>query len=263
VADKPYAIIIASPRARTGKTLLARLFVDYFQLNGISHTVFDTDPVERKLASFFPDKTIVVDLDRVTDQMKLFDTSGGPVHAHQVIDLTHRSFRKFFALVRDIDFIAEARASGLEPLIVFIPEGDADSYEQGAALRAQFPDCGFVLVHNEVLGEPSRDILRKDHLAAFLSQVMRMALPRLDPFFLSAIADPKLSLSEFMRRSLSRELPSRLAPEQMSLAYLSREARSGISAWLSKVFAEIARILHEAQVRRDALLVERPVAEEQ
>lgn len=259
--DKMHCIIVASPRARTGKTLLARLIVEYLLLNGISNVIFDTDAVERKLAGFFPDKTVVIDLDRVPDQMKLFDTLAGPTPMTQVIDLTHRSFRKFFTLMRDINFVAEAKAIGIEPVIFFIPDGEADSYEQGMALRDQFRESGFVLVRNEALGDPSRESLRNSSFAAFVSHAPRMVLPRLDPFFLTAIGDPKLSLSDFMRRSLARESPFGLAPDQMSIAYLSREARAGITAWLQSAFAEIRRVLQETDIRSELLARERPTAE--
>jgi hypothetical protein len=260
VPDKKHAIIIASPRARTGKTLLARVIVEHLLLSGIPHVVFDTDAVERRLASFFPDRSVVIDLDRVPDQMRLFDTLGSPVAITQVIDLTHRSFKKFFSLMREIDFIAEARASGFEPVIFYIPDGETESYEQGIALRDQFRDSGFVLVRNEALGEPSRESLRNPSFAAFVAHAPRMTFQRLDQFFLTAIADPKLSLSEFMRRTLMREPSSRMATDQMSIAYMSREARSGITTWLQATFNEIRRVLQEAEVRKDLLSHDRPNA---
>jgi hypothetical protein len=260
VLGKTHAIIVASPRGRTGKTLLARLIVEHFLLNGVPHVIFDTDAVERKLAGFFPDRTIVVDLDRVPDQMKLFDTLSASGRSAQVIDLTHRSFRKFFQLMRDIDYVAEAKATGIEPIIFYLPDGEVESYEQGMALRDQFRDIGFVLVRNDALGEPSREALRNPSFAAFVSHAPRMVLPRLDQLFLTAIGDPKLSLSEFMRHSLARGSAGRVTPGQMSIAYMSREVRGGITNWLQTAFNEIRRVLHEADVRRDILAQERPTA---
>ena len=115
-------------------------------------------------------------------------------------------------------------------------------------------------MRNEALGEPTREALRNPSFAAFVGHTPRMTLQRLDPFFLTAIADPKLSLSEFMRRSLMRESPSRMATEQMSIAYMSREARSGITVWLQSAFTEIRRVLQEAELRRDLLSHDRPNA---
>ncbi|HEY7459985.1 MAG TPA: hypothetical protein VH765_14670 [Xanthobacteraceae bacterium] len=258
--EKKYSIIVASPRARTGKTLLARLVVEHFVLSGVPHVIFDTDAVDKKLAGYFPEKTVVVDFDRVPDQMKLFDTLGSPVATTQVVDLTHRSFRKFFKLMREIDYVNEAKASGFEPVVLFIPDTEADSYEQGMEIREWLRGVGFALVRNEAVGEPSREALRNLSFAAFVSNMPRLTLTRLDPFFYSAIADPKFSLSEFMRRSLMRESPSPVIAEQLSLAYMSREARSGITAWAQAAFSEIRRVLREVEIRTDLLSHDRPNA---
>ena len=51
-----------------------------------------------------------------------------------------------------------------------------------------------------------------------------------------------------------------MATEQMSIAYMSREARSGITVWLQSAFTEICRVLQEAELRRDLLSHDRPNA---
>jgi hypothetical protein len=55
-----------------------------------------------------------------------------------------------------------------------------------------------------------------------------------------------------------REPSSRLAPDQLSIAYMSREARSGITTWLQSTFNEIRRVLQEAELRKDLLSHDRP-----
>ena len=84
-----------------------------------------------------------------------------------------------------------------------------------------------------------------------------MRLAKLDPFFVTAMDDPRLSLSEFMRRSMLRQAPPPLAPAQMSLAYLSLETRNAIAAWLQSAFDEIRRALTEADRRKPFVRPER------
>jgi hypothetical protein len=256
VPNKQHAIIIASPRARTGKTLLARLIADHLSLSGEPRAIFDTDVADHGLTAFFPDATSI-DLDRVPDQMKLFDTLATPVKTTQVIDLAHRSFAKFFNLMREIDFVAEAKANGINPVIFYVPGGDADSYEQGHAIRERFREGGFVLVKNAMLGEPGRDTQRHPSYVDLASHNPRITLPTLDPFFVTAIEDPRLSLSEFSRRSMMKEAPSSLSPERMSIAYLSLEARNAISVWLQMSFNEIRRALKETDLRAEILAHDR------
>jgi hypothetical protein len=256
VPNKLHAIIVASPRPRTGKTLLSRLIADHLTLSGEPRAIFDTDSADRQLSAFFPDAT-VVDLDRVPDQMKLFDSLASPAKSSLLIDLTHRSFAKFFTLMRDIEFVAEAKASGINPIIFYIPGNDPESYELGHALRDRFRECGFALVRNTVLGEPSRDCLRHPAFIDLASHNPKVILPTLDPFFVPAIEDPRLSLSEFLRRSMMKEPPSSLSPDRVSIAYLSLEARNAISLWLQKSFNEIRRALKETDLRAEILAHDR------
>src|SRR5262245_33061294 len=126
---KSYTYIVTSLHGRTGKTLLSRLFADEAIFAGHHPEIFDTDIAERKLASYFPGRAVPVDLDRVPDQMKLFDTLTAPAAVPRVIDVTHRSFRKFFKLIQEIGYVAEARSRNIEPVIVYIPDREEESYE--------------------------------------------------------------------------------------------------------------------------------------
>src|ERR1700674_3029862 len=115
-----FATMVASLHAHSGKTLLARVLAEHFILAGGTPLIFDTDAVERRLTSCFPYDAIVLDLARVRDQMALFDTLAKPFAANRVVDVSHQALAKFFALMRDTDFIAEARAQNVEPAIFYI-----------------------------------------------------------------------------------------------------------------------------------------------
>lgn len=250
---KKHILIATSIRPRTGKTLLARLLADHLSLQSVPRVLFDTDTTEPRLKAFFPGDTTIVDLERVPDQMKLFDALPANADRSQVVDLTHRSFAKFFNLMRDTGYPDEAKARGVEPVIFYIPDNTAEAYEQGLSLREQFKECGFVMVRNEILGEPGKDALNSAGMIGLAGHKPIVRLPHLDPFFASAIDDVRLSLSDFMRRSAQREGPPPLPPGQMPLAYLSLEARTGIAAWLHVAFNEIKRALQYTDIQADIL----------
>ncbi len=253
---KNFAIIVASPRPRTGKTLLSRLIADHFLLAGRRIDIFDTDAVEKSLSACFPGQATVIDLDRTVDQMTLFDSLAGPMPESQVIDLTHRSFEKFFKLMRDSDYAAEARERGIEPVIFYIPDRDTETYEQGRSIRNFFRDASFVLAENEFLGEADKDTRQSESYRAFKTHQPKMKLTQLDALLAGVVADPAFSLSEFMRRALAAKPTDPLTPPpgaQPSMAYLSREARSGVTLWVKAAFAEIGRVLQEIENRPQEL----------
>jgi hypothetical protein len=250
---KSYTYIIASLHGRTGKTLLARLFADQAILSGQHPEIFDTDVVERKLAACFSTRAVVIDLDRVPDQMKLFDTLTAPAAVPRVVDVTHRGFRKFFKLMQEISYVAEAHAREIEPVIVYISDREVESYEQGRLLRDHFKDCHFIVVENALLGKPDKQVQQSDHYKSLMAHDLNLYMPLLDPMFAGVVDDPGLSLSEFMS-----ETPVERRLGELSLAYLSLEARASIGGWLKEMFGEIRRLGEVIKLRAD-LSFKRPL----
>lgn len=246
---KQFTYIVASLHGRSGKTLFARLLADHLILNGETPEIFDTDAIEKKLSGCFPVNPIVIDLDKVTNQMELFDTLVSEASSPRIVDVTHRSFSKFFKLMKDIGYIEEARAQGNEPAIFYVLDREAESYAQGLSLREQFKDCSFVLVNNELNGHPDRETENGPAYKTLMQHDLQIRLPALDPMFASVIEDPDLSLSGFMQNP-----PAGMPPGKMSLAYMSLEARSAIRGWLKQVNAELNRLTGTVKLRADMAL---------
>lgn len=231
------AAIVTSLHGRSGKTLLARALVDYFMLSGGTPHVFDTDAVERGLHVVFPGVARVVDLSIVRDQMLLFDTLAQPSSEMRVVDVSHHSLTKFFELLRDTDFIAEAQSHGIEPAIFYIPDRKADSFEAGMILRDRFPDCPFIVVENAFLKAPKRSVRQGPAYKALKTHKRRFAMPKLADDVVEALEDRSLSLGNFMRQPMSSRgetpVPDGLPPD------LCIELRD----WVFGIFREIHRIM--------------------
>lgn len=202
-----FTAIVASARARTGKTLVARLLAENFILAGGQPAIFDTETGERGLWSCFRDDSLALDLDRVTDQMALFEHLTSQQPDSRVVDISNHSFRKFFDLMRDSDYVTEARERGIEPVILYIASPDPDSFEQGRQLHEQFPDCPFVVVENDYLGSIKPLTKLGAGYRALEHLRPRLHLAALDPSLSKAIDDPSLSFSEFIRDP-NPELPA-------------------------------------------------------
>jgi MinD-like ATPase involved in chromosome partitioning or flagellar assembly len=84
--------IVASPRARVGKTLLARLLTDFNAQEGRSVAAFDLNAGGDTLAQFLPERTAVSTIGDVQGQMALFDRLIAEDGAAKVVDLGHESF---------------------------------------------------------------------------------------------------------------------------------------------------------------------------
>jgi|SRR5215471_13066929 hypothetical protein len=231
-----HAAIVVSLHGRCGKTLLARILVDYFLLSGGRPYVFDTDSVEWKLHDLFPNEARVVDLAIARDQMVLFDTLAEASPEMRVVDLTHRSLTKFFALLRDTDFICEAKAHDIEPMIYYIPDRKLDSFEAGVVLRDNFPDCGFIIVENEFFEPPKGNVQQSPAYSALMSHKSRFVMPRLASEAIEVLEDRHLSLSDFMRQGMSS------TGESLADDGLSPAIRIEFRRWVFRMFRQIHRV---------------------
>ena len=231
-----FAAIVASLHGHVGKTLLARTLTDYFILSGNMPYVFDTDAVERGLHASFPAEARVIDLAVVRDQMRLFDTLAEPSPKPRIVDVTHRSLITFFELLRGTDVIAEARSRGIEPVIFYIPDRRADSFEAGVVLRDNFPDCGFIVVDNAFLKEPKRGARQEPSYQALTTHNWRFGMPKLAEQVVEALEDCSFSLGDFMRQPISSSgdvpVPDNLTPG-MPIA---------LRTWVFRMFQEIHRL---------------------
>src|ERR1700723_3853866 len=101
--------IIASQHPRVGKTLIARLLIEYLRLSGKALVGYDLDPREPALAAYFP--TLVWPL--------------------------------------DIAFGGGARRKSIERVVLFIPDSAPITARNYAELPSRLPQTTFVPVHNE------------------------------------------------------------------------------------------------------------------
>ena len=144
--------IVASPRPRVGKTLLARLLVDFHRHEGRAVAAFDVNSGEGTLAQFLPAHTKVSRLADINGQMALFDRLVADDGATKVVDLGHEQLEPFVALASRIGFDAEARKRGIAPAILFVIAPDRASVEAYRGLRSRLPQATLAPLLNELLG---------------------------------------------------------------------------------------------------------------
>lgn len=214
--------------------MLARALADFFLRSRESVEIFDTDAANPKLSEHFLGRSTVLDIDRVRDQVSLFDRLAAPAANVQIVDVATQAFRKFFDLMRESDYVAEARARNVETVIFYIPGRDAESYEVGARLLARFPDCAFVTAENENLGEIDKYARGGEAYFALRQHERRILIPRLDSLFALALTECELSLADFLI-----DPPLQRTPAHKSLAYRSPQMRAGIARFAKSMFEQI------------------------
>ena len=163
MARQPTIYIVCSDRHRNGKTLLARVLVDFLLIDGSDPYVLDADVPEGPLRAVFPGRTALVDLDEIRGQMKLFDTILASPGRDYVIDLPAAGTPVFCDAAVKLNFAAEARKQGFAIAVLFVIDKAPDSVAAAANVQSiLLPDI-FIPVRNAHVGSayraPPRDLV--------------------------------------------------------------------------------------------------------
>jgi hypothetical protein len=217
-APSPNAVtIVASPRPRVGKTLLARLLVDFQVHEGRSVTGFDVNSGEGTLAEFLPAHARPVTLADVQGQMALFDSLIAADGSSKVVDLGQESFEAFFSIAERIDFVEEARRRAISLTMLFPMAADRTSMGAYVRLCARFPSVTVVAVQNEWLS-------RSPSAPARLTPTVRF--PALAPGLGQYIATPPFSFNE-----AALDVPS-----------IPPDARIALVRWARRMYREFREL---------------------
>lgn len=215
--------IVASPRPRVGKTLLARLLTDFHLQEGRSVAAFDLNSGEGTLAQFLPEHVTRSAIDDIKGQMALFDRLTAVDGVTKIVDLGHTSFDCFFALANQFDFTSEARTRGITPVVLYPLTPDSNSVEAYRKLRGQLSEATLAPVQNELLG--SREYQDKYGLTGRAATVIR--LPVLEPRLRRYVETPPFSFAD-------SRLPFALN--------MSNDLNTELQRWLRRIYLEFREL---------------------
>lgn len=158
MAAQPVIHIVCSDRHRNGKTMLARVLVDYLMLDGRDPFVIDADFPDGPLRGYFPGRTALVDFTVTAGQMKLFDTILGSPGRDYVIDLPSAQTENFFKTCIELRFIAEAQGHGFRIVALFVVDQNPESLKTADDIERQARPDLMVLVRNSFIGSALTNI---------------------------------------------------------------------------------------------------------
>ena len=246
MARRSKAYVICSDRPRAGKTLFARVLVEFLKRFDEMPGVFDTNVPAGELITLFPKDTTLLSFERIRGQMALLDAIIANPGRDYVIDLSDRITKLFFQTLDHVGFIEEAKTHGLDVVVFFILDGSPASAELAEHLVDTVPKAPIVLIENRVRSETDKRT-GVHHADPGLQGLLRMDIPDLDPIFINAINRPGFTFQDFFPAGA---LP--LAPEGPAIpASMTHEIRR----WLEGVTCQINQI--HMELRLEDLMTDR------
>ncbi len=186
--------IVASQHPRVGKTLVARLLIEYFRLSGRPIVGYDLDPREPALAAHFPSFVWPVDIADTQGQMALFDRLVADNWRTTVLDIGYGLFEQFFQVMPEIGFEQEAARRGIVPIVLFITDSAPTTVRRYAELRARLPRTLFVPVHNEA----TSFMFIPNDFRPTRPECGAIRIPRLSPIVRGVIDRPGFSFAGYL-----------------------------------------------------------------
>jgi hypothetical protein len=190
--------IVAARHPRVGKTLLARLLIEFLRLRGRPVVGYDLEPREPALAAYFPNLVWPVDITDTRGQMALFDRIIADHWRTAVIDLGHGLFDQFFKVMAEIGFEQEARQHLIQPIILYITDSAPFTAQSYAELRGRLEQTIFVPVHNEA----ASFMLIAQDFPPSSPKYQAIRIPRLSPIVRGVVDRPGFSFGEYLSKQV-------------------------------------------------------------
>jgi hypothetical protein len=188
--------ILASPQPRVGKTLIARLLVEFLLADKRHVAGYDLHPRQPALAAYFPNLVHTADIADTLGQMALFDRLLAEECCTTVIDLGYGCYEQFFALMDEIAFEQEARRRSIEPVVLFVADSAQATSRAYAELQGLLPRITFVPVHNEA----TSFMFSVKDFPPTRAEYGALRIPRLSPIVRGVIDRPQFSFRKYLEK---------------------------------------------------------------
>jgi hypothetical protein len=220
--------IVCSPRSRIGRTLIARLLIEYVLADGRRALGFDVNPEDRSLARHLPLHALPASIGDTRGQMALFDRLIVNDGAIKVVDVAAELFHPFFDVLYNVGFTAEAKARAIDIAVLFIVGDDRKSDSAYRRLLLRRDQFTVVPVENAaIVTPPAPTSPPLPHTSPPL------IIPELPPELRAVCERPDFSFADCIRRQAEypRELNAWVG--RMFVAFRDLELRLAMADFAS------------------------------
>jgi hypothetical protein len=231
---KPAVILVGADKGGVGKTTVARTIADYFTANKIHFRAFDTEVPKGTLKRFHPDLTDLVDINKVPDQMKIFDTLNSADTPVTLIDVRAGLMSPTLQALNDFGFIDAAKKGQITFAVFHILGPTIASLDEIADTAAFLGDAHYYLVKNYINSTHYFEWDETTHKSYFnrIKGAVEVTVPKLNEMSAEQVDLASVPFVNFITNK---------KPNGETASY-SFVLRGYVKHWLGNVWAEYDRI---------------------
>jgi hypothetical protein len=231
---KPTVILVGADKGGVGKTTITRALLDYLQVHNVSARAFDTESPRGTLRRFFPDITEVVDLTKVPDQMKIFDSLDLPGNQVTVIDIRAGLLSRTLRSLRDMGFIEATKKAQITFAVFHVLGPSISSLDEIDETAGYAVDGHYFLVKNFINNTSFFEWDPATYRGYFdrIRNAVEITVPKLDELACEQVELASLPFFMFVSNRTSKG-------EQAQYSFV---LRGYVRHWLGQVWSEFDRI---------------------
>ena len=231
---KPTVIVVGADKGGVGKTTVSRTLLDYFTAHSVPTRAFDTESPRGTLKRFHPDIADVVDVNAVSDQMRIFDTLNTTDAKVTVIDVRAGLLSPTLRALRDIGFLEAAKKGQITFAVFHILGSSIASLDEIAETASFVSDAKYFLVKNFINNTTFFEWDQVTYNSYFkkIKDAVELTIPKLNEL---AYEQVELASVPFLTFVANKGLKGEPAAYSFVL-------RGYVRHWLGNVWAEYDRI---------------------
>ncbi len=231
---KPTVILVGADKGGVGKTTVTRTLVDYFTAHHVPLRAFDTEAPRGTLKRFHPELTEVVDMTKIPDQMKIFDTLSPAESTVTLIDIRAGLMTPTLQALRDIGFIEAAKKGQITFALFHILGPTIASLDEIAETASYLGDAHYFLVKNFINNTHFFEWDEATHKTYFnrIKDAVEITIPKLNEMATEQVDLASVPYLTFIANK-------KLGGEPAAYSFV---LRGYVRHWLGNVWAEYDRI---------------------
>lgn len=197
---KPLLILVGADKGGVGKTTTSRALLDFMARRNVLARAFDTENPRGTLHRFYPNITDIIDLNEVSDQMKVLDTMQSSAVKVTVVDLKAGNLSTALETFENIGVLEAARSGEFDLALLHVVGPSIASLDEMGEVAKYTKGISYIVARNFINETNFFEWDEKTFKKYFagLSNAREIEIPKLNEMAYEQIDLAGVTLSDFI-----------------------------------------------------------------